>query len=313
MDLSAALKSALRGGAKSIGTHLLCSERDIQIGETQAKIHCYHLPVDANGRVRFKPLAEFLRDQIIDYAIPRKVIEEALRQSKETNSTAPLARLDRRAQSLFTNLATTGEGGELLVFAMAEAVFGLTQVICKMALKTSTSMHYHGSDGVYAEGRPDGGMNLYWGESKVHKKPDRAIRSCFKSLAPFLREPDGADAAREQDLFLINEFANFTDPRLIVALQTMLDRNHPESLTLRHCGFALCAFDCSAYPSSDGTSTVEAIVAAVKKEQTNWAGTATLCIKAEKLANFDMHVICVPMPSAEDFRAYFLELLRGSS
>jgi hypothetical protein len=196
---------------------------------------------------------------------------------------------------------------------MAEAVFGLTQVICKMALKTSTSMHYHGSDGVYAEGRPDGGMNLYWGESKVHKKPDQAIRSCFESLAPFLREPDGADATREQDLFLINEFANFTDPRLIAALQTMLDRNHPGSLKLRHCGFALCAFDCSAYPPSDGISTVDAILAAVKKEQIAWTGAVTRFIKAEKLATFDMHVICVPVPSAEDFRAYFLELLQGAS
>lgn len=312
-ELDAALKRALRGGASRIDTHLVCCERDIQLGTTKTKLHCYFLPVDANGRVRVKPLAEFLRDQIIDYAIPRKTIEAAFKQAEEAGSMAPISRLHERAKGLFTNLGNSGEGGELLVFAMAEAIFGITQVICKMSLKTSTSMHYHGADGVYAEARPDGGLNLFWAESKIYGDTSAAIRNCLESLAPFLREPDGEDAARQQDILLVNEFANFTDDRLIGALKRFLDRDDPASLTVKHCGFALCAFDCGAYPDEGAEATMDAVAAAIKQAQAAWAETAQRRVAHERLENFHMHFICVPMPSAETFRSYFLELLGVSS
>jgi hypothetical protein len=311
--LDDALKRALRGGAVRIDTHLTCSERDIVVGSTRTRVHCYFLPLDGNGRVRVKPLAEFLRDQIIDYAIPRRTIEEAFKKFEESGSAAPLSKLHERAKSLFTTLANTGEGGELLVFAMAEAVFGITQIICKMSLKTSTSMHYHGADGVYAEARPDGGLNLYWAESKIYGDPADAIRNCLESLAPFLRQEEGEDAVRQQDILLVNEFANFTDKRLIAALKKFLDRDDPASLKVTHCGFALCAFDCSAYPGADAASTMDAIAEAIKDEQSKWIDAAQRRVIHEGLQNFDMHFICVPMPSAEDFRKYFLELLGVTS
>lgn len=308
-DLDGALKRALRRGAVKIETHLVCAERDIEIAGTKTKLHCYMLPVDGNGRVRVKPLAEFLRDQIIDYAIPRKTIEEAFRQSAASGSAAPVAMLHERARTLFTSLASSGEGGELLVFAMAEAVFGITQIICKMSLKTSTSMHYHGADGVYAEARADGGLNLYWAESKIYSDPGSAIRNCLESLAPFLREPEGEDAARQQDILLVNEFANFSDSRLIGALRRFLDPNEPESLTVRQCGFALCAFDSSAYPAENVQTTLDVIADSVVQQRVSWAQTAERRISHERLELFDMHFICVPMPSAEEFRRYFLQLL----
>jgi len=173
-DLDEALKRALRGGSSNIATHLTCLQRDIAIDGTRTKLHCYFLPLDANGRTRVKPLAEFLRDQIIDYAIPRPRIEEAYKLATQTGSMASISKLHESARRLFSHLANTGEGGELLLFAMAEAIFGITQIVCKMSLKTSSSMHYHGSDGVYAEGRADGGLNLYWGESKVYSSPTDA-------------------------------------------------------------------------------------------------------------------------------------------
>jgi hypothetical protein len=308
-ELDDALKRALRGGAVRIDTHLSCSDRDIVVGSTRTKLHCYFLPLDGNGRVRVKPLAEFLRDQIIDYAIPRRTIEDAFKHIAATGSAAPMSKLHERARSLFTSLAKSGEGGELLVFAMAEAVFKITQIICKMSLKTSASMHYHGSDGVYAEARPDGGLNLYWAESKIYGDPAAAIRNCLESLAPFLRQEEGDDSVRQQDILLVNEFANFTDERLLVALKKFLDRDDPLSKQVMHCGFALCAFDCSAYPEEDVEGKADAIAAAIKSEQTKWIDTAQRRVVHEGLQNFDLHFICVPMPSAEDFRTYFLQML----
>ncbi len=259
--------------------------------------------------MRVKPLADYLLDQIIDYAIPRPTIEEAYKKADETGSMAAISHLHERARGLFTGLAKSGEGGELLLFAMAEAVFGITQIICKMTLKTSTSMHYHGADGVYAEARDDGGLNLYWGESKIYGDASAAIRNCLESLAPFLRDPEGSDATRSQDILLVNEFANFTDERLIAALKRFLDPNDPSSLELRHCGFALSAFDSEAYPAADVEGKATEIAEAITAELATWVGVANHRIGHEELENFDIHFICVPLPSAQEFRAYFLKIL----
>lgn len=309
LDLDDILRSTLRRGSSQITTHLICLERDIQVGETRTKLHCYFLPVDANGRVRMKPLAEFLRNQIIDYAIPRSTIQNAVEQLNQTGSMAALSSLHERAKRLFTHLAKTGEGGELLLFAMAEAVFGITQVVCKMTLKTSTSMHYHGSDGVYAEARADGGLNLFWGESKVYSGPSAAIRSCLESLAPFLCEPDGEDATRDQDILLINEFANFTDERIVDAFKRYLNKDDAASLGLRHCGFALTAFDSAAYPGEDVEANADEIAVSIKEQLNDLINTTNNRVCAENLQRFDVHFICVPMPSADAFRKYFLKLL----
>lgn len=308
-DLDEALRRAIRGGAKITDAHLRLIDRDVIIGETRTTLHCYCLPLDGNGRVRFKPLAEFLRNRIVDYAIPRVRLEEARQEFNETGSASAILKLQARARELFTDLAQTGEGGELMLFAMAEAVFGLTQVVCKMSLKTSRSMHYHGADGVYAETRADGGLNLYWGESKVYGDATTAIRECLASLKPFLLEPEGEDAQREQDILLINEFADFSDERLVNGLKRFLDRDDGESLRLRHCGVALTAFDSASYPGDDEEGAMDAIENALRDEMPGWSASVGRRIGHERLSTFDIHFICVPIPSAEKFREYFLEIL----
>ncbi|WP_223252149.1 Hachiman antiphage defense system protein HamA [Paracoccus mutanolyticus] len=47
---------------------------------------------------------------------------------------------------MFTDLKSSGEGGELLLYLLTERFLGLPQILCKMSLKTSA--HYHGADGV---------------------------------------------------------------------------------------------------------------------------------------------------------------------
>jgi hypothetical protein len=242
-------------------------------------------------------------------SIPRRTIEEALHQAHASGSSAPISKLHERTRQLFTDLAKSGEGGELLLFAMAEAVFGLTQIICKMTLKTATSMHYHGADGVYAEARPDGGLNLYWGESKIYSDAAAAIRECLSSLSPFLVQPEGQDAKREQDVLLVNEFANFTDQRLVDGLKRFLDRDDPASLLTTHCGIALTAFDSGSYPAEDIETTADRIAEAIRSEVGGWSQNVERRVAHERLERFDIHFICLPVPSADAFRRYFLELL----
>jgi hypothetical protein len=309
LDIQNMLTEALRGGALITDAHLTPVDIKLNVENTKTIAHCYRLTVDGNGFLRYKPLAEFLAQRIVDYAIPRSRIETAKKSLIDTGSTALILKLEKEAKGLFTSLANTGEGGELLVFALAEAVFGFTQVISKMSLKTSSDMHYHGADGVYAEGRNDGGLNVYWGESKLYGDPTSAIRDCLKSLAPFLNEPDGSDSERSRDIFLVNEFADFSDPKLVEGLKHYFDLDDKKSLSLRHCGIALVGFDCASY-LEDGEQIDEI---ALEKELIDQAPTWVKQLKnrlnKEKIEQYDIHFICVPMRAVQEFREYFLGLL----
>jgi hypothetical protein len=65
------LAAALTGDPEALDVHLSLVERDIAINGCQVKIHCHCLTVDGNGRVQPRRLAEFMRNAVADYAIPR--------------------------------------------------------------------------------------------------------------------------------------------------------------------------------------------------------------------------------------------------
>jgi len=308
-DLSKLLSVTVRAAGRVTDTHLKIITEEIQLEETNTKVHTYRLPLDANGRVRYKPLADYLRDQVLDYAIPRKSINEAKKEFDETGSSSKITRLQFEAMQLFSSLKKSGEGGELLVFAFAEAVFGLSQIICKMSLKTSSEMHYHGADGVYAEGTKDGLLKVYWGESKLYGDCSTAVRDCLSSLAPFLTEHDSNVSTRSRDIFLINEFANFDDPNIIEGLKRYFDMNDSKSLSLQHCGIALIGFDNELYPEDEVIGNDSDLAEKIKEHVPQWTKQIKNRVGKEKINNYDIHFICVPMRTVSEFREYFLSLL----
>jgi hypothetical protein len=303
------LLDTIRSTGKVTDTHLKIIEDETKIEGTNTSVHTYRLPLDAHGRVRYKPLADYLRDRILDYAIPRRRVKEAAKQLEETGSAALIGRLQHEALQLFTSLKKSGEGGELLVFAFAEAVFGLSQIICKMSLKTSSEMHYHGADGVYAEGTSDGLLKVYWGESKLYGDASTAVRDCLHSLAPFLTETDGSVSTRSRDIFLINEFANFDDPQITEGLKKYFDMDDTKSLSLEHCGIALIGFDNELYPKDGMVGDDNQLGETLKDDIPKWIKQIENRIGIEKINNYDIHFICVPMRTVSEFREYFLSLL----
>ena len=310
-DFQEQLLKAVRGGAKITDAHLQVLDADFVITGTKTKVHCYAPSLDAHGRMKPKPLARFLMDRVIDYAIPRKRIEAAQKEMIETGSTAAVVKLQTEARNAFTELEKTGEGGEFLLFALAEAVFGLTQILCKMSLKTSTSMHYHGADGVYASADDEGYLNVYWGESKLYDNPSSAITDCLSSLGPFLREEFGDDASNARDIFLVNEYADLTDPTAVAALKRFFNPDHPDAKKLRLCGFALVGFDSDTFPAKGKSGVWKEIEAALMAEVPKWQSHVEKRIAKEDLSIFDVHFVCVPLRSVKEFRKTFLKMLRG--
>lgn len=281
-------------------------ERDVLVDGHAVKVHCHCLTVDANGRVQPHRLAEFMRNAVANYAIPRAQLTKAKERDAKYNSTEAVAALVEQARRSFTDVAKTGEGGEMLLFLLAERFLKLPQILCKMDLKTDTRMHYHGADGVYAGVTPEGVLKLYWGESKLYNDAAAAIRSCLNSLAPFLIEPDHEGAERERDLILLADKADLSKPELTEALKRYFDKNSPLSKRVQYCGVALVGFDAPFYPADQVKAVADEIAEAARAGLENWRAAIGNRLKVEKLEQIEIELFCLPLPSADGFREAFL-------
>lgn len=299
----------MAGDPDELDVHLQLVEQNITIKDCNVRVHCHCLTVDGNGRVRPHRLAEFLRDAIADYAIPKARMEAARNRDIRFKSSSAISALHHEAKGVFTDLSNTGEGGEMLLYLLAERFLGLPQVLCKMDLKTDSRMHYHGADGVYASVSDQGLLKLYWGESKMYGDATSAIRDCLKSLAPFLLEEDQEGSSRERDLFLLSDKADLNDPALTAAFKKYFDKKSPLSNRVEYCGVALIGFDADFYPKGDTKAVAEEIAEAARKEMKKWLGNMSSRLSIEKLQHFDIQFLCVPIPSAEGFRTAFLDAL----
>jgi Cap4 SAVED domain len=303
------LAAALTGDSEALDIHLSLVERDVVIDGCQVKIHCHCLAVDGNGRVQPHRLAEFMRNAVADYAIPRSQLAKAKARDTKYNSTEAVTALVEQARRSFTDLAKTGEGGEMLLFLLAERFLKLPQVLCKMDLKTDTRMHYHGADGVYAGVTPEGILKLYWGESKIYKDAATAIKDCLASIAPFLIEPEHEDAERERDLILLSDKADLSDPGLTAALKRYFDKASPMSKRVKYCAVALVGFNAAFYPGDQVQAVADKLAEAARIELKKWCATIGKRLKTEKLEQVEVELFCLPLPSAEDFRAAFLKAM----
>ena len=302
-------KEILAGDPEELDVHLELVVRDLGIDRTRINVHCHCLVRDDNNRVNVGRLAEFMRNSIADYAIPRSRLDAARARDLKFKSSAAVSALHNQACSTFTDLKNTGEGGEMLLFLLAERFLRLPQVLCKMDLKTDTRMHYHGADGVYAGLSDTGTLKLYWGESKIYKDAKGAVRDCLRSLAPFLIEEEYEGAGRERDLVLLSDRADLSEPDLTAAFKKYFDRTSLMSNRVEYCGIALIGFDTQIY-EKQGPRTIAKTVSDRAREQVRaLLDNVEARTLAEKLGSFEIQFLCVPFPSVEDFRAVFLRSL----
>ena len=280
------------------------------LAETKANVHCRYILNDGNQRPRVSDLASHIALELVDYAITRSEIEKARQLDHSQSSTRNTLRLQRKALNLFTDLETTGEGGEMLLYLLTESQLGIPQIMCKMPLKTSRQMHYHGADGIHATiDSTSGNLALYWGESKLYKNVNNAVANCFQSLAPFLTDSGGSKAAQDRDLELISGNTDLNDEDLEAAIRDYVDRDHPSFRKLEYRGVALVGFDVDHYPTKPNETFSEDVRAALASEVDAWNAKIKNSIVTNTLDSFQLEVFCLPFPSVAEFRAAFLSEL----
>jgi hypothetical protein len=301
-----ALLRRARGTSHQLSALLHDIEKHVNIDGTRVTFHCHCLKFDGNKRPRVDDLISAISDHVLDFAIPRTAIAQAYDAYEKSGATAPLMRLRNQAAGLFTDLEQSGEGGELLLYVLAESVLRLPQLLCKMGLKTNVRMHVHGADGLHAGVDPKSGhLLLYWGESKLHANPTDAIRECFESIAPMLVST-GESGQGERDMQLLGRHADLADEDLTAAIKTFLDPRHENFNKLEFCGLCLVGYDSEAYPQLNEVGDHDKLLAAIVEQIPNLKKSIARRLDAEKLMNFGFHVICVPFPSVEDFRSKLL-------
>jgi hypothetical protein len=192
------------------------------------------------------------------------------------------------------------------LFALAEKLLQLPQLICKMSLKTNTRMHIHGADGLHAGvDEQTGKLLLYWGESKIFGDVTSAVRDCLKSLAPMLQDHE----ASKRDLQLLQRHLDVDNEDLENALKKVLNPDDPAFNSLEFRGLCLVGFDCDAYPKGPSKIELDAVVSAITSTLPGWKQHVAKRVTEEKIDAFSMHFLFVPIPSADEFRKLFREHL----
>jgi hypothetical protein len=306
--LARAFDRIVRDESPKLLNYLTTLETDFTIGQTKARSHCYALALDGMDQPATGLLVDTVCSFIVEYAIPRSRIANAIQELKASANSSPIVTLHNEARELFTHLKQSGEGGELLLYCFAEMVLGYPQVLAKMYLKTAGDVHYHGADGVHASADPETGkLTLWWGESKLHKSVTGATTQCLKSLAPFLIESQSDQDKRSRDLQLLRQFVDLNDPKLEAAIKAYLDRSSGLYKQVQFGGLGLVGFDHDCYPPHPKKADADAIAAAIAATSDGWKKHLEKRIAKHQLDEIDIHLFFLPFPSVDDFRTRVLK------
>jgi hypothetical protein len=294
-----AINGLARTTPGALEAHLRAIGEASSLAGTQATCRYHCVVVDPNGQARVPHLVQMLARQIVDYCIPRSRINEAVAAFSRTRSTEELLRLQAEARALFTELKLSGEGGELLLYALLELGLGIPQVLCKMPLKTNANMHIHGTDGLHARALPNGNLAVYWGEAKLYATANGAIDAAIASLAPFLHS--GGLGPAERDILLMRDHADTGDPALTTALVRYFTEGTMESSGVEFRGACLVGFDYPHYGTTFN-DVPDNVQKEVSEAIATWQARVARVIENEKLVSFNIEVFCVPLPSVQQFR-----------
>lgn len=293
------IENIRRGKSESIGTYLNTIATDCKLDGTRTTFYAHTIALNGNGDIRLDDFISFIIQHIIAYVIPRSRFEKAKKKDDDEGLGRHHARLYEEARKLFTPLKTTGEGGEILLFILGEVLLGLPQLFCKMSVKTSGEMHFHGADGIHVGLGNDGKLELYWGESKMHKDFNSAASECVESISPFLKRDGDTD---HEDLLLLQTHLDLCQPEYTTAVKTILDKDNPEFNNVSYCGICFIGFDENLYSS-------EVTEEKISTSSDKWKQVIAKKLQDKKLSEFHIHFFCLPFTSVAEFRKRFLEKL----
>ncbi|MBP0639132.1 DUF1837 domain-containing protein [Cupriavidus sp. AcVe19-6a] len=276
-------------------------------------------PVFKGRKPTMEALAKMLVREVTKFCATRSERRDARRRDEAVSDieTEASEELGAMARKLFMTAGgeRSGEGGELLLYALIEHYLKAPLVVSKMRLKTNRNMPVHGADGLHAAWCSEtDSLILYFGESKMHKTFANGMRDAAESVAGLVTNQGGR---LDQELRLISNFQDldrFPEDG-VEHLLRFLNPYETEEANRRIDRFAvLVGFDYHAYGKL-GTVPVNEVeqtfldyykAAMTSKIETAQGHLATNGIELEHV---DLFIF--PVPSVDDFREQFQEAMNG--
>ena len=283
---------------------------DTSLEGTKINAYFRFIKLDGNGRPMVKKLTDEMFHHLIHYVMPRKKIKTEGEDAKTQRVT--FSRIIEEGKRLFVKNPNSGEGGEFLLYLIAEKYLKLPQVLCKMPLKTSSNVHVHGTDGIHVKYEKDTRiLALYWCESKLYASVGSAIDECFASVAPFLLEVGGSADRQDRDLQLFRDNIgdNIDDTDMENAILEYLNPNHKNFSKCEYRGICLVGFDNDSYPTESNCKNTDQIKNEFRVQVSDWKDKLCKSIFKHEINTFIIEVFCLPFPSVQNFRDLFLETL----
>lgn len=141
-----------------------------------------------------KAFADFLGNQAANYALSRRRRDEyqARIASAENGDVSAAQELSRAVRNAFIEFrkahpSRASEVGEVLAYCVAVHHLQASQLIAKMALKTSTNMPVYGLDGIHAS-VTNGELNVFFLESKLSGTAASGTADYADSVSGFLKD-----------------------------------------------------------------------------------------------------------------------------
>ena len=192
-------------------------DRFVKCSMDLATVPPHKAPKIALLHVRFKEdipsvkaFADFLGNQAANYALSRRRRDEyhARIASAENGDMSAAQELSRAVRNAFIEFrkahpSRASEVGEVLAYCVAVHHLQASQLIAKMALKTSTNMPVYGLDGIHASVIDDE-LNVFFLESKLAGSAASGTADYADSVSGFLKN----DAQYEHEYGLVTSLGN---------------------------------------------------------------------------------------------------------
>lgn len=286
-----------------------------EIQNTQAIVHIYQLECNLKGEPELDLLVERLSHALIDYAIPRWKMAQAREEMLQLGASDSVLYLRDEAKKLFKNITDSGEGGEILLYWLAERELKLPQVIAKMSLKTNSEVYIHGSDGVHLGiNQETKQLQVYWGESKIYSDPNDAIRECLKDISPYILQGSCIGRRQNNEIRLILNELNFENKDLENSIREYLNPNGKYFRNVEMCAVCLIGSSSNGYNNIVGKNSkdiAQCVYEEICKEIPNISNSISRRIIAENISSYKIHLFYVPFSNAEDFRTRISSKIAG--
>lgn len=255
-------------------------------------------------------LCAHLRKTLVDFCLPRLEILDAKNKYAENGDETIFYDLLTKARRLFIKARTqtkrSGEGGELILYCFLELIKA-PQIVSKMSLKTSSQMPIHGSDGLHIGlGKEAEDLIFYYGESKLHSdfenSPSDALSSSIELANNY------AQMQREIELITDHLPATGMTEDQTIAIKDYLNPYSEKNIKRKDAHACLIGFDFISYKEIESLKHKEAELEIEKKAKEfaeEKLKNLKIRLKKEKYKKTNFIFFFLPVPSVEDFRVAF--------